>query len=199
MSLIKIPVNFDGAPDPDKNMWEIFPPLKYYPPYGHLYDQDDSSGKEYSSRQMWCIFFYNDPDEDLNPFFRNSPKERKAKILEIYGALINWDDELFQECLKAYPDDCMSLVKKALALEKDKLIERAELIRSTPMTFDKFDEKGKPIKGTALQINTLQKDSSKAYEAYKKAEDLFKEERESTQRVYGGGAVPITDRTDNFF
>lgn len=197
--LVKIPVDF-GFGNPDTSIWELSPQLKYYPPYGFLYDADMSENKMFSSRQMWCVVFYNDPDEDINLFFRNSPKERKEKIMAIYGKDIDWDDPLFQNCLSSYPNDCMSLAARALALEGDKLIERAELIRNTRLTFDSTDQlTGKLIKGTALQINTLQKDMNKAYEAFRKSEDLFRDEKSSTQRAYGGGSISPADREPDFF
>lgn len=196
-SLIKIPVELKDS-DPDKNIWDLNPQLKYYPPYGDLYDNDNSDDKLFSSRQMWCIVFFSDPDQERNIFFRNSPKERKAKIIERYGKDIDWEDPVFQKCLKSYPVDCMTMVQRAYAMEIDKLAERAELIRSTELTLDANDpETGKLIKGTALQINALQKDASRIYEEYKKVETLFVEERKE-MRAYGGGTVPVTDRKKIF-
>lgn len=196
--LVKIPMSLSDS-DPDKSIWEKNPQLKYYSPYGDLYDADTSKDKMFSSRQMWCIVFYNDPDEERNIFFRGSPAERKEKILERYGKDIDWEDYLFQRCLKAYPEDCMTIVERALAMEKDKLMQRAELIRNTDLTLDETDPvTGKVIKGTALQIAALQNSAAKAYESYKNVEDLFREEREAV-RAYGGGTIPVADRTKGFW
>lgn len=196
-SLIKIPINLEDS-NPDVNIWEQNPQLKYYSPYGDLYDNDQSDEKLFSSRQMWCIIYFNDPDTERNIFFRNSPKERKMKILERYGKDIDWDNELFQKCLKQYPLDCMTMVQRAYSMESDKLLERAELIRSTALTLDSTDPRtGKVVKGTALQINALQKDASRIYEEYKKVEALFVEERKQ-MRAYGGGTIPITEKRKIF-
>jgi len=196
--LVKIPMNLSET-NPDKSIWKANPQLKYFSPYGDLYDADSSKGKMVSSRQMWCIVFFSDPDEERNIFFRNSPGERKKKILERYGKDIDWDDPLFDRCLKAYPEDCMTIVERALAMEKDQLMQRAELIRSTELTLDETDPiTGKTIKGTALQIAALQSSAGKAYESYKQVEELFRDEREAT-RAYGGGTIPVADRTKDFW
>lgn len=196
--LVRIPINA-GKYNPDKNIWELNPQLKYFQPYADLYDKDTSAKKEVSSRMVWCAIMYHHPDDQENIFFRAPKHERMKKIAEKYGKGLDFKDEVFRRVVKSYAIDSMTTIQRAFAEEKNKLVERADLIRRTPMTFDYTDaESGKTIKGTALQINTLQKDAGKVYEEYKKIELLFEKERQQL-RPHGGGIVSAADEQPGFF
>lgn len=198
MTFLKITLNLKDF-NPDSNIWEASPQLKYYEPYGSLYEADATKDKSFSSRQVWSIIFFCYPDEEDNIFFRHAPSERKEKIMERYGRDIDWDDPLFQKCLDKFPNDCMTVIQREYAMEKDKFLKRANLIRDTELTLDTTDpHTGKLIKGTAMQITALQKAADKVYEEYLRIEELFKEEKAQI-RMYGGGSVPVIDRDQKFW
>jgi hypothetical protein len=198
VSLARIPI-YGGKYNPDENIWKLNPQLKYFSPYSELYEKDKSEGKSLSSKMVWCIIMYCHPDDQENIFFRVPKKDRMKKIAASYGKGIDFKDETFLRAIRAYQKDSMTTIERALMLEKDKITERAELIRRTPMTFDYSDpESGKTIKGTAMQINTLQKDAGKVYEEYKKIELLFQKERQQL-RPHGGGIVSVADEQSGFF
>ena len=71
MSLVNESIQYEN-----KNFWEVNPQLVYIPPFSELYNKDKSKNKEKSSKNMWCIFFMSDPDEDKNKFYRIPEKER---------------------------------------------------------------------------------------------------------------------------
>ena len=52
--------------DQATNFWEVNPQFKIYYPFHLLYDKDKSKDKDFSSRQMWTVFFMCDPDEHDN-------------------------------------------------------------------------------------------------------------------------------------
>jgi len=170
-----------GNGDPDQDWWELNPWMKYYKPYSEVYEK----AKE-SSKWMWVIFFLCDPDEEQNKYYRMTEKERIEMLSETYLKKHNWNDPLFVKCKLSYPFDCMSAVKRAYKQEKDQLVKRAQLIADTELTLDHTDVvEGKTvtIKGTATQINTLQKDALKVYENYEKIEAKFIAEKETIKAM----------------
>lgn len=182
--------------DPDDNYWELNPQMKYYKPFNGLYERDNSSNKTYSSKEMHVIFFMCDPDEELNIYYRMGDEERRSMLSETYAPDLEWEDELFQECLQAYPFEMMDAVERALKVEKDQLKKRAKLIESTELTLDKTrivmsdrgGEKAVTIKGTATQINILQKDFPKIMQQYEEIEQRFLKAKE-VARVKGGSKL----------
>lgn len=175
-----------GNGDPDQNWWELNPWMKYFKPYNEVYEKVKES-----SKWMWVIFFLCDPDEEQNKYYRMTEKERIEMLSETYLKKHNWNDPLFVKCKQSYPFDCMSAVKRAYKQEKDQLVKRAQLIADTELTLDHTDVvEGKmvTIKGTATQINTLQKDALKVYENYEKIEAKFIAEKE-TIKAKGGARI----------
>jgi hypothetical protein len=185
-----------GTLDQAVNFWELNPQMKVYKPFSRLYNKDTSKDKDYSSRQMWTIFFMCHPDEDENIFYRMPDNEKRNMLSETFVPDIDWEDSDFLECLTAYPFECMSIVERTLAEEKSNLIKRNRLITNTEWTLDRTEYVGtKPIiiKGTASQLNTLMKDSITIYERYKQIEEMFNTEKEKG-RAIGGKKVSKSEK-----
>lgn len=160
--------------DPSQNVWKLFPPFTYYPPYNQLYDRDTSKGKTESSKEMWCIIFTGHPDEQKNIFFRKSMKERKEAIKKGVYNKIDWEDPIVEECVKSFPNDYLTSAQKSLKIELDALRKRAEYLEKTILTED-----------TARTFNMIQKDTPKVYEGYEKVKEKFMEEKAQV-RAKGG-------------
>ena len=172
--------NITKSTDPKSDFWKLNPQLQYITPFNKLKDKF----KKDSSQYMWAIFFMSEPDEDINKFFRHDLEKRRENINNLYQ--IKWDDPLFQECLEAYPFECMDSVQRALKDEKDSLRGRARLIANTEYTLDKTDENGKKIIGTATQLDRMRKDTAKIYESLEQALLKFSKQKEDEIRVHGG-------------
>lgn len=164
------------------DFWEINPLFNLYPPFNKLKKHKDSS------KLMWFIVLMQYPDEETNIFFRISENERR-QILEENLIKPNYDDPVFEECYLRFPFECLTAVQRALKEETEVLVRRAKLIHDTDLTLDSTDENGKPIKGTATQINMLQKDAPKVYEQYEKLKERFIAEKQSMK---GKGGVKLT-------
>jgi hypothetical protein len=180
------------------NFWELNPQFKIYPPFHLLYEKDKSKDKDFSSRQMWTIFFMCDPDENDNIFYRIAYGERKKTLSETFVKDLDWDDANFVKCLEAYPLECMTAVQRAYAEEKNQLQKRAKLISDTELTLDTttfLEGKVIVIKGTATQINMLQKDSLSIYQKYQKIEEEFIKDKQSV-RAKGGSKLTKSEKGD---
>jgi hypothetical protein len=164
-----------------------------YKPFNGLYDMDKTKDKEFSSRQMWTIFFMCDPDEDRNIFFRIPFSQRQEMLSDTFVPDLDWENPVFKGCLEQYPFECMNAVQRALAAEKDQLRKRAKLIQDTELSLDRVDDKGKKIPGTATQINMLQKDALRIYEAYEQIEAKFLAQK-SISAVHGGDKMTKTEK-----
>ena len=191
----RIPLNIEGQFDADKNFWVINPQVKFFTPYADLYANDTSKDKQESSIAMWMILFMREPDEKENIFFRLTLDERKEMLIKNYAPNLDWTDPTFVRCYDSYEWDCMDAVERAYSLEKAKLLDRAKLISETKLTLDGFDEKGKPVKGTALQINTLQKDMLRIYESFEIVEAKFRAKKD-IMRIKGGAKVVKSEREE---
>lgn len=174
------------------NFWTLNPQFQIYSPFSKLYKSDPD--KEYTSNLMWFIVFMQHPDEDINMFFR-IPTDERQLMLERELIKPDWSDE-FTECYDSFPFHCLTAVQRALKEEVDVLVKRAKLIKETDLTLDTTDENGKLVKGTAAQINTLQKDAPKVYQQYEQLYNQFIAEK---QMVKAKGGAKITKAEDDNF
>ena len=146
----------------NKNFWEANPQLVYMPPFSYLYSSDKSKDKAKSSKDMWCIFFMSDPDEDKNKFYRIPEKERLDMLQEVYNPEFDVENELVQECILKYPSLCLTAVERALKDEKDALSKRAKFLASATYDFD-----------TMKDLDNAYSKTSKIYENFEAIEERF--------------------------
>lgn len=169
MSLVNESIQYDV-----KNFWEVNPQLVYIAPFNSLYATDKSKEKEKSSKDMWCIFFMTDPDEEKNKFYRIPEKERLEMLKEIYHPAFKEEDELIAECILKYPSICMTAVERALKDEKDALAKRAKFLASAEYDY-----------GTMKDLDNAFSKTSKIYENFEAIEERFLKQK-SHSRVKGG-------------
>lgn len=180
--------NITKKTKPTEDFWELNPQIQYLSPFNKLKQEFTDS-----SQHMWAIFFMSDPDEDINKFYRYDLTKRKNQI-DNYYSKIKWEDPLFQECLEAYPFECMNAIQRSLKDEMDSLRQRAKLIKETPYTLDQSDEHGKKIIGTATQLDRMRKDTPKIYEGLEEAQQKFFKQRDEEVRVRGGRKESYSER-----
>lgn len=199
MSFSNIPKDWK----PEINYWDYNPQIRFINPFSKMYDTDN--GKDESSKKMWCCAFFHDPDEEVNRFFRLSTEQKKQALTKYYPKL-DWDDELFQECLDAYPFECLNSIQRALHDELESLKARAKLIRDTERTIDHYmtndmgelvlDKSDKPIliKGNSTQLDTMQSKTAGIYMQLEKIIERFKTSKEDTSRVFGGRKKTLSEK-----
>jgi len=197
-------VNVTKYSDPEDNWWILNPQMKYMAPFCELYKRDQGGAK--SSKDMWCIFFLADPDEELNKFYRMSLELRLEMLISEYHAEFDLDDVLITECIQAYPDAALTAVGRAYKLEKDSFIARGMLLSSTPYTFDEVarDKQGaiiyvagKPmiIKGNAKDLDYMRGNTGKIMQQYKNIDKMFYDEKKAL-RIFGGRNESIVEKGD---
>ena len=196
-SLVNYPIN------PKINFWEFNPQIQYIEPFNQLYNIDD--GGEKSSKYMYCVVFFCDPDEQENKYFRMSEQVRK-KNLKNYFPEVNWENPLFLNAVEAYPFECMDSIKRALKEELESAKERAKLISDTEPTLDGYmvdskgayiyDKSGKPIwiKGTAKQLDDMRKSTAKIYDDIDRTIEKYMSKKADEIRVKGGRKQTLSER-----
>ena len=200
MGLTNINKNFDV----DQNFWEINTQLKIMSPFNKLYERDKSKGKLTSSKEMWVIFFLCDPDEEANKFATIPVKSRREMLSKTFFEIDDDDDEVIKECLKEYPNLCLSKLEKLFYEEQKSMEDRHNIIVNTAYTLDDTEKdakgntifvSGKPMvkKGTATTLDKMRLDSLKIYQNYKEIEKIFLDEKNSS-RVFGGREESAMER-----
>jgi len=154
----------------EKNFWEANPLIRYMQPFNEMYDTDD--GGENSSKAMWCIYFFCDPNEDENIFYRVRNKEEMLK--ETFYPELDLKDPIFDKCKIAYPEMCLTSISKALKDKKDWLIKREQFIVNQEYSLDNFAE-----------LDKMASSSKKIWDEFKKTEDEFQVEKGKIE-VKGG-------------
>lgn len=191
-------MNFVKAPQPfrpTEDFWTWNPFVKVIKPFNELAKLPNSS--DYG----WAMWIMCDPDETENTLYRQPEEMRKDSILRMFPN-IDWDNELFQECLDIYPFECMNAIERALYEEKESIRERAKIIRDTPYTLDRTDivpdmkggDKAIVIKGTASQLDAMRKASKKIYEDLEELLAKFTAQKNSTIKVKGGRDETPTEK-----
>lgn len=174
--------NITKSTDPQLDFWELNPQIQYISPFNKLKEKF----KRNSSQHMWAIFFMCDPDEEVNRFYRYDLGKRKENINNYYSN-IKWDDPLFEECLEAYPFECLNAIQRALKSQIDSLKQRNKVLTKTKYTLDYTDEQtGKIVKGTASQLDAMHIKTEKIYDQLEKTLAKFQKQKDDDTRVYGG-------------
>ena len=191
MNFVKAPYPFR----PEENFWEWNPFVRYIKPFDKLYSIPKSS--DYG----WAMWIMCDPDETENVLYRQPEEMRKDSISRMYPNL-DWDNEIFKECMDIYPFECMNAIERALHEEKESIRERAKLIRDTPYTLDvtkiitdsRGNEKALIEKGTAAQLDAMRKASKKIYEDLEELLAKFTTQKDSNSKVKGGRNETPTEK-----
>lgn len=173
----------------DTNFWDLNTQLKLIQPFNMLYARDDSSDKGISSKEMWCIFFMCEPDEDENKFFRIPVDERYEMLKETFFSSFNKSNLIVKECMEQYPILCLTAVQRALKDEKEMLMKRAKFLKEQEYTLDKYDvitgPGGRPVRvtlpGTAKQLDTMHKATKTIMDNFKLIENDFFSEKSQSQ------------------
>lgn len=175
--------------DPKKiNFWEINPLVQYIEPFSKL--RDLKNGSDY----MWAVFLLCDPDEDVNVFYRYSLEKRKEHILNLFPKL-NLDDELFLECVDAYPFHVLNSIERLFKSKLDSLKARSKLLDETSYTLDYTDpDTGKNILGTAKQLDTMHKATDSIMRQFEDAYSKFKKEKAEEIKALGGRKLTASEK-----
>jgi hypothetical protein len=177
MSLVNESIQYEN-----KNFWEVNPQLVYMPPFSSLYSNDKSKNKEKSSKDMWCIFFMSDPDEEKNKFFRITEDKRLDMLKEVFHPEFDENDELILTCLNTYPHICLSSVERALKAEKEALAKRAKFLQEADYNYD-----------TMKDLDNAYSKTSKIYENFEVIEERFMKQKNQA-RVRGGRRETASER-----
>lgn len=110
MGFIKGDINSDFA--------ECNPLIMTFPAFSDIYDE---YGKEKGSKICWSIFMLEDPDEDLNPYYRMNKTERLSSIKEYYYD--EFDEDSFKDAIKGYSKIALSKEERLYKVQMDKLEE----------------------------------------------------------------------------
>ena len=193
---IKPPFNIETC------FWHQNNQLKYIEPYKTLYDNDPKADEEDSpsSKTMWCVWLYLDPNYENKIGKIRDEKEKRSAILAYYSEF-DFNDPLVSAVLTAYPNDCLSDAAKSFKKEEEGLRKFADVLEDylekNDLTFDHTVQvtphKTQIVKGTATQYADLKMKNSKLYTIYDKVRRMFEEEQSSI-RIHGGGKETLIDR-----
>lgn len=155
------------------NFWELNPHTQYVEPFASMYTSDNSKGKEQSSKDMWCVFWMSDPDEDANKYYRIN-KEERLEICKAYNPKFDEEHPLISEALEKYAFLCLSADELAYKLQKDQLIEISQFLAQQTISLE-----------TVGEIIKLKSQMPKIYQDFEKVDKLFQKQKSDSARVWG--------------
>jgi hypothetical protein len=164
----------------EEDFWNLNQEIKYMSPFKQFYDSDLSKNKQYSSRIMWAIYLYTDPD---SRFARMSEEDKREEIKYNYlDEQFNWEDETVKNLISAYQDKLLSKLQKSYLRLLRKLDDRDNFIAKTP-----YNEKN------AKTLDTMFANSSDIYKQLTEIESQLSEEKKSGQ-IKGGRKESLSER-----
>ena len=174
----------------DENYWQINPIMKTISQFNKLYTSDKSKNKQKSSKIMWAIALFLDPND--SNVWRNVLKEDKIKLIEseyMKGEDFKFSDKQIVELCEVYLDRCITIAEKELVNLEEKLQERGRFIKETPYSLDSYEEtedgKFKRSKGTAEQLDKMVVGTYNIHKQYNQIKKDIQEESNSG-RTKGG-------------
>ena len=163
------------------NFWELNPHMIYVDPFSNLYTLDKSKDKEQSSKDMWCVLWLTDPDEEVNRYYR-IPKDERVQVCLNFNPKFDQDHPQIQECLAKYPYLCLTADELAHKLQKDQLIEISQFLSSQVIGMDNVKD-----------IIDLKAKMPKIYQDFEKIDKMFQKNK-SEQRIFGGRKQTARER-----
>lgn len=173
--------NINKSLSGNENFWNLNAHMIYVEPFSDLYSQDKSKNKEESSKTMWCILWMEDPDEEVNKYYR-IPKDERLEICSKYHPSYDEDYPLTRECREKYPHLCLDAEQLAYKLQKDQLIEISQFLSKQEITLT-----------TVKDIIDLKARMPKIYQDFDKVSKLF-EKNKADQRIFGGRKQTARER-----
>lgn len=159
----------------DTNFWELNPHLIYVDPFSDLYHKDKSKNHEQSSKDMWCILWMSDPDEDTNKYYRIPIVDgQRLKICKNFNPSFNAEDTLIVACKEAYPEVCLTTIERALKAEKEAIDKRAIFLQSAEYNYE-----------TMTMLDNAFSKTSKILEQYAKIYEAFVESKKKKIEILG--------------
>lgn len=164
----------------EENFWNLNQEIKYMSPFKKLFDSDLSKDKQYSSKIMWAIYLYTDPD---SRFARMAEDEKREEIKFNYlNEDFNWEEESIKELIQGYQDKLLTKLQRSYLRLLKKLDDRDSFISKTP-----YNEKN------AKTLDTMFANSSDIYKQLTEIESQLSEERKSGQ-IKGGRKESLSER-----
>jgi hypothetical protein len=167
-------INIKKTFDPTINYWELNPHLIYMKPYSTLYNEDKSKDKTESSKTMWCITWLIDPDEDTNKYFR-LPEDQRLEICKEFHSSFDYENELIQEIMVSYPEDCLTIIERSLRDTKEFIRKRDKFIKTQDYNLS-----------TMKELDDAAAKTIKIFQDYEKIEKQFLEYKSKGVRIKGG-------------
>lgn len=169
-------MGFLSAVNISENFWELNPEIKYMNPFKDFYTENID--KDYSSKIMWAIYLYCDPD---SRFARMDDDEKQKEISENY---LEGEFDLVNHkvLIEAYKDKILSKLQKSYNRLLKKLEERDNFIAATKYT-----------ENNAKKLDDMFANSSKIYQQLKAIEDELETEKKSGN-IKGGRKESLSER-----
>jgi len=175
-------INIKKDFNPDLNFWELNPHLIYLKPFSKLYNEDKSKNKESSSKDMWCILWQAEADEEVNKYYR-LPEDIKLDVCKEYHNTFELHDPLIQECINAYPEYCLTVIERTYKTAKDFLKKRETFLKNADYNFD-----------TMVPLENAISKTPKILEDFDKVEKLYLQSKNTTNKVYGNRKETLREK-----
>lgn len=148
--------------DPRESYWELHPMLQNMRPFKAFYTKDKSKGKKESSKIMWAVAMYVDPNKDNA--YKNMDADTKRELISedhLNDAKFNWEHPEIVELCDGYTEHCLTILEKEMIDFEEKLVQRGKFLKKVNYTMDTYDDRGKIEKGTADQLDKMMLNTGK--------------------------------------
>lgn len=175
-------INIKKEFKPDQNFWELNPHLRFVKPFSELYSEDTSKNKLQSSKDMWCIFFLSEPDENINVYYRLDNDEILA-VCKRFNPNFHDTDELIKTCMREYPEVCLTVIERMLKITKDFLKKRNSFLKEVNYNLD-----------TMRDIDNALGKTGKIEEDFDKIVQKYDESKRMEIQIHGGRKLTAREK-----
>ncbi|GIV86019.1 MAG: hypothetical protein KatS3mg054_0048 [Chloroflexus sp.] len=180
-----------------ENFWELNPQIKYISPFAEVYASDTSQDKQKSSRLMWSIWLWTDPDV-RNKVWRQAEEVKYQSIKRFNPEFDIYDPEV-KKLVEAYEDRMLTPAAREFLREHNTFVQRCRKLASEEYRLDEImrdakgqivtDKTGKPIviPGNAKQLDEMRKMTPQIASGYLEIYNRFLHEQGAQRKVRGGG------------
>jgi len=148
--------------NPKENYWGLHPMMQNMRPFKAFYLKDKSKSKKESSKIMWAVAMFVDPNKD-NAYKHMDSKTKKELIAEdhLNDKDFSWEHPEIVELCEGYREHCLTILEKEMVDFEEKLTQRGRFLKKVNYTMDTYDDRGKIEKGTADQLDKMMLNTGK--------------------------------------
>ncbi len=175
--------------DVNSDFWKTFPQFETIEEFSKI------KSLKNSSKIMWAIAMFCEPDSSKNIWANIPSEERKEKLKSDFlkSKVFTWDSPSIDKAVSIYKQLILTQAKRSLIAWRENMEDRDNFLKKQKYSLDSYDEDGNLIKGNAEQLDKMHSRTAKFYDELSQIEERLEEEEAKQKTGKGNKILSMSD------